>query len=148
MTLSRIHAPESLGFEWEPHGVTWEDRLSELTDYRKIHGHCNVPSRYSEYPVGLLGLQAKEELCVAPTRKEIAYDSSPYPSIGKPVLRMGGSGLGEPRRRMGRPFERACRISRNSRALQCLQRYSENTNAGEWVKVQRSNYRLHEEGKK
>jgi hypothetical protein len=26
----------------------WEDRLSELADYRKIHGHCIVPQRYSK----------------------------------------------------------------------------------------------------
>jgi hypothetical protein len=26
----------------------WEDRLSELADYRKIHGHCNVPKNNSE----------------------------------------------------------------------------------------------------
>jgi hypothetical protein len=25
-----------------------EDRLSELAEYRKIHGHCNVPHNYSE----------------------------------------------------------------------------------------------------
>ena len=29
-------------------GTAWEDRLSELADYRKIHGHCNVPQRYKE----------------------------------------------------------------------------------------------------
>jgi hypothetical protein len=23
--------------------AAWEDRLSELADYRKIYGHCNVP---------------------------------------------------------------------------------------------------------
>jgi hypothetical protein len=28
----------------------WEDCLSELADYRKIRGHCNVPQRYSETP--------------------------------------------------------------------------------------------------
>jgi hypothetical protein len=27
---------------------SWEDRLSELADFRKSFGHCNVPSRYSE----------------------------------------------------------------------------------------------------
>ena len=27
----------------------WEDRLSELAEYRKIRGHCNVPQRCSEY---------------------------------------------------------------------------------------------------
>jgi hypothetical protein len=26
----------------------WEGRLSELAGYRRIHGHCNVPKRYSE----------------------------------------------------------------------------------------------------
>jgi hypothetical protein len=48
MTLSRIQELESMGFEWDCSGATWEDRLSELADYRKIHGHCNVPSRYNE----------------------------------------------------------------------------------------------------
>ena len=43
MTNFRIHALEDLGFEWERCGATWEDRLSELADYRKSHGHCNAP---------------------------------------------------------------------------------------------------------
>jgi hypothetical protein len=40
MTAFRIQVFESLGFEWKlcvP--ASWEDRLSELADYRKIHGH-------------------------------------------------------------------------------------------------------------
>jgi hypothetical protein len=50
MTLSRIQELESLGFEWGARlfTVPWEDRLKELADYRKIHGHCNVPQRCSE----------------------------------------------------------------------------------------------------
>jgi hypothetical protein len=50
MTLSRIKELESLGFKWRIFGVTtaWEDRLSELADYRKLHGHCNVPQHYNE----------------------------------------------------------------------------------------------------
>jgi hypothetical protein len=49
MTTFRIQELESLGFEWKLVSVTaWEDRLSELADYCKIHGHCNVPQRYSE----------------------------------------------------------------------------------------------------
>jgi hypothetical protein len=44
ITLLRIQALESLCFEWYcGASCTWEDRLSELIDYRKIHGHCNVP---------------------------------------------------------------------------------------------------------
>jgi hypothetical protein len=48
MTLSRIQKLESLSFEWDNRGTTWGKRLSELADYRKIYGHCNVPVRYSE----------------------------------------------------------------------------------------------------
>jgi hypothetical protein len=29
-------------------GSSWEVRLSELADYRKIHGHCNVPENYTK----------------------------------------------------------------------------------------------------
>jgi hypothetical protein len=48
MTPFRIQELESLGFEWGEYVTAWEDRLSELADYRKIHGHCNVPHNYSE----------------------------------------------------------------------------------------------------
>jgi hypothetical protein len=36
---------------WVSNGTAraaWEERLSELAEYRKIHGHCNVPQRYSK----------------------------------------------------------------------------------------------------
>jgi hypothetical protein len=46
MTTFRIQALESLDFDW---GLTArEDYFSELADYQKIHGHCNVPKSYSE----------------------------------------------------------------------------------------------------
>jgi hypothetical protein len=48
MTLPRIEALQSLGFEWEVFATAREDRLSELADCRKIHGNCNVPKNYSE----------------------------------------------------------------------------------------------------
>jgi hypothetical protein len=48
MTLPRIQVLESLGFEWDSYDATCEDRLIELADYRKIHGHCNVPQNYIE----------------------------------------------------------------------------------------------------
>jgi hypothetical protein len=38
---------------------TWEYCLSELADYRKIHGHCNVPKGYSKKTSWLCGSQTK-----------------------------------------------------------------------------------------
>jgi hypothetical protein len=48
MTTFRFQELKRLGFEWDSHGTNWEDRLSELADYRAVHGHCNVPQRYKE----------------------------------------------------------------------------------------------------
>ena len=87
MTLSRIQTMEKLGFEWDNRGAAWEDRLSELADYRKIHGHSNVPKRYSKSNnLGrwVISYKAKGPLQVAPTRKDIAYDHLPNPGIEKP----------------------------------------------------------------
>jgi hypothetical protein len=43
-----------------------EDRLSELADYRKIHGHCNV-RRIAENKVGKW-VETKGRIQVAPGR--------------------------------------------------------------------------------
>jgi hypothetical protein len=48
MTTFRIQELEILGFGWGVCITSWEYRLSELADYRKIHGHFNVPHKYSE----------------------------------------------------------------------------------------------------
>jgi hypothetical protein len=47
MTNFRIQELECLSFKWGSR-TTWEDRLSELAEDRKIQGHCNVPHGYSE----------------------------------------------------------------------------------------------------
>jgi hypothetical protein len=48
MTLPRIQELENMGFEWDRRPAPWEDRLSELAEYRKRYGNCNVPKKYSE----------------------------------------------------------------------------------------------------
>jgi hypothetical protein len=66
MPVCRIWELKSLDFEWDSRGAAWDLGLSELTDYRKTHGHCNNPRR----------------------RKGIAYDHLPNPGIGKRRFRM------------------------------------------------------------
>jgi hypothetical protein len=58
--------------------TAWEDRLSELADYRKIHGHCNVPTTTAKTREVN---KPKEQLQVAPKRKEIDYDHLPNPGL-------------------------------------------------------------------
>mmetsp|Transcript_8035 Transcript_8035/g.12730 ORF Transcript_8035/g.12730 Transcript_8035/m.12730 type:complete len:677 (-) Transcript_8035:217-2247(-) len=50
MTSERVKLLEDIGFIWDSHAATWEERLNELREYRSIHGDCNVPSSYTENP--------------------------------------------------------------------------------------------------
>jgi hypothetical protein len=42
----RVAALEGIGFVWDSQGTLWMDRLNELAEFRRVRGHCNVPSKY------------------------------------------------------------------------------------------------------
>ena len=48
MSDERVAALEDIGFVWDSHSAVWSERLQDLIDYKRVHGHCNVPSRYAE----------------------------------------------------------------------------------------------------
>lgn len=48
MTDKRFKQLKDVGFCWDYHGAVWEKRLSELREFKAIHGHCNVPGNYHE----------------------------------------------------------------------------------------------------
>ena len=50
MTEDREKILDNLGFCWDTHEATWLDRLGELASFKKKHGHCSVPTNYSENP--------------------------------------------------------------------------------------------------
>jgi len=39
-----------IGFRWNPLDDTWNEMFSALTEYRSIHGDCNVPLRWRKNP--------------------------------------------------------------------------------------------------
>jgi hypothetical protein len=55
MTPARIQS--LVCFRMDYYGVTWEERLSELADYRNINGHCNVPTNTASTQALYLSLQ-------------------------------------------------------------------------------------------
>jgi Helicase associated domain len=48
LTKARMEALESVNFSFDSFGATFSTRLQELTEFRRIYGHCNVPPHYSE----------------------------------------------------------------------------------------------------
>lgn len=50
MTDRRVVQLEEVGFVWDSHAATWQERLGELEKYFKKHGDVHVPSNYPENP--------------------------------------------------------------------------------------------------
>jgi hypothetical protein len=143
MMLSRIQELESLGFEWEVWATAWEDRLSELAEYWKLHGHCNVPTTYKEnsklgYWVGTQRNQYKLHVRgktshITPFRiqelESMGFEWGVCLAAWEDLL----SELTDYRKQHGH-----CNVPK---------RYSENAKLGNWVGRQRGQYRLYLEGK-
>jgi hypothetical protein len=143
MTTSRIKELESLGFEWGIQGAAWEDRLSELVDYRKLHGHCNVPQNYNEnsklaqwvktqrkeYMLNLKGKISQMSLPRTQALESLGFEWGIQDAAWEDRL----SELADYRKIHGH-----CNVP---------QSYNENSKLAQWVKTQRKRYRLHREGK-
>jgi hypothetical protein len=50
MTLERVKELDNVGFCWDTHEASWLERFRELVAFKKRHGHCLVPTNYSENP--------------------------------------------------------------------------------------------------
>jgi hypothetical protein len=50
MTDEREATLEQLGFVWDSHAATWDERFSELSAFQSECGHCNVPTSFPANP--------------------------------------------------------------------------------------------------
>jgi Helicase associated domain len=50
LTHDRVMELESLGFVWDSHAATWEERFDELRLFKANHGHTNVPANFKSNP--------------------------------------------------------------------------------------------------
>jgi hypothetical protein len=48
MTSERLDLLNSVGFVWDSHDVNWREKLDGLEAFRIGHGHCNVPSNFTD----------------------------------------------------------------------------------------------------
>jgi hypothetical protein len=144
LTLSRIRELESLGFECTRSGTVWEIRLSELADYRKTHGHCNVPYNYSKNAklanwIGnqrqeyALHLKGKRSMTLSRIQALKSLDFEWGVPVVAVCLENLLSELADYRNIHGH-----CNVPKG---------YSENTQLARWIITQRQQYRLRLEGK-
>jgi hypothetical protein len=50
MTEEREAALEQLGFIWDSHAATWDERFRELGAFQSKYGHCKVPTSFPPNP--------------------------------------------------------------------------------------------------
>ena len=50
LTDARQRALEELGFIWDSHQASWEEKFHELCAFKNLFGHCDVPTTYVENP--------------------------------------------------------------------------------------------------
>jgi hypothetical protein len=48
MTPKRQEELDTFGFCWDTHESTWLERLRELTEFKRKHGHCLVATNYNK----------------------------------------------------------------------------------------------------
>ena len=48
LTEARIKLLSEVGFVWSPQGNSWNDRYSQLLEYKAEHKNCLVPQHYSK----------------------------------------------------------------------------------------------------
>ena len=51
LDADRVKKLNDIRFVWDVHEKRWWDRYQELLDFKKFHGHCNVPNQYPENPI-------------------------------------------------------------------------------------------------
>jgi hypothetical protein len=50
LTDDRVKTLDQIGFIWSSHDAVWEQRLSELAQYKRTYNNCFVPSSYKDNP--------------------------------------------------------------------------------------------------
>ena len=50
MTDDRVVELEAHGFVWDSHAAAWQERWTELAEYKGLYGNCNVPTNYGSNP--------------------------------------------------------------------------------------------------
>jgi hypothetical protein len=50
LSADQISKLDDLGFEWGPHGTSWEEMFARLLPFKDRFGHCNVPPEWPEDP--------------------------------------------------------------------------------------------------
>jgi hypothetical protein len=59
INVERLDLLNQIGFIWDSHDVNWREKIDTLLDFRRVHGHSNVPSSNNKNKDKKLGTWVK-----------------------------------------------------------------------------------------
>jgi hypothetical protein len=131
ISAERIQTLEEIGFDWDPLKTAWENKFAELREFKKEHGHCNVPDNYRKN--SLLGKWVgnqrvaynKDKLSAEQIRRleEIGFDWAPLETAWEDQ------------------FAALCAFKAEHGHCNAPRNYAKNRLLGKWVGKQRSAYK-------
>ena len=159
LTEERIKVLSEVGFVWRVNGSSWDDRYSQLLEYKAEHKNCLVPKRYSKNKAlaTWVGNQRNQYRLRSEGKKsQLTEERIKLLSEAGFVWRVNGSSWDNRYKAKMRKDQLRAWNDRYSQLLEykaehknCLvpQDYSKNKALGKWVAHQRMQYRLRSEGK-
>ena len=143
MPAERIRKLESVGFVWDANAAFWNEQFEQLCEFKAQFGHCAVPLRYPANP--------KLGKWVTVQRRNCKLDKEGIPSPMTVERTRALKNIGFVWDRSAAVWSIRFQEIREFKAQfgHCLvpRLYSTNSKLAMWVKNQRCNYDLHQEGK-
>ena len=153
ITTERMRELESIGFDWGTRRTrtdvapNWSVRIQQLCEYKVQFGHCLVPKLYvANHKLGLWVMAQR-------TQYRLHQEGKPSRMTKERIRELESIGFDWGRNKTDWAIIWSVRIQEirefKEQFGHCLVpgKYSVNPKLGEWVSTQRSNYRLHQEGK-
>jgi len=153
LTDDRIRRLEDIGFVWSLRD-DWQKHYEELIEYKKVHGHCNVPARYqTNRRLGIWVSAQRQQFKIMNMPEELKPRRSAPLTLDRIRLLnvLGFTWTIRSRDSLGESWNQRLDELRKYREEHgnCLvpSRYPPNPELGVWVGTQRTQYRLYQRSK-
>ena len=129
----RVRRLDEVCFEWDPVGTRWEEMFQQLVEFKKEHGHTNVPQRSGKYAE--LGTWVRNQ------RAAKRYNRPIIAGRGKRLDEIGFVWRLVERDAWERMLERLIEFKKIHGHCNVPQKVGVNKRLGKWVNTQRTHFK-------
>ncbi|MBE2179952.1 MAG: Helicase associated domain protein [Chthoniobacterales bacterium] len=130
----RVQRLNDAGFEWDPIGTRWEEMFRQLVEFKKEHGHTNVPQRSGKYAA--LGTWVRSQ------RAAKRYNRPIIAKRSKRLDEIGFSWRLVERNAWDRMFDRLVEFKKLHGHCNVPQKGGGDKLLGRWVNTQRTHFKI------